>query len=284
MASLFVAINRLWQLTLSVKHEDVGSSILLLHSFRPQPYDVCAHQEYHTFLTTNHNGSNYDARAIDTTHISLQKIRSLYTTATTPLELMCNLKERKSMSGEAGVENGSDWKKFLGKHWSIVALFAVAGILLFVGAIYVCLWFVGDAQSTGLVPSTLGLWTMGHIVTFILHLIFWELIFIGVPTIVGAVAGWQWWSRLPVEEKKEYHFFGKRSRTTGGGGVSALLMIAFAIKVYIDGNWNVAISTWTLDYVVGSMITILIWMAVIFGIPISIAIVLWMRHEMHKKP
>jgi len=187
------------------------------------------------------------------------------------------------MSGEAGVENGSDWKKFLRKHWSIVALFVVAGILAFIGAIYVFLWFVGDAQSTGLVPSILGLWTMGHLVTFILNLIFWEIIFVGIPAIVGALAGWQWWRKLPAEEKG-YRFFRRRSRTTGGGGISVLLFIAFAIKVYVDGNWNVAIATWTLDYVVGSMITILIWTAVIFGIPIAIGIVWWIRHEMKKKP
>jgi len=189
------------------------------------------------------------------------------------------------MSGETGVENGSDWKKFLRNHWNIVVLFIVAGILAIIGAIYVFLWFVGDAQSTGLVPSTLGLWTMGHMVSFILHLIFWELVFIGIPVIIGALAGWQWWRRLPVEEKKEYHLFGKRSRTTGGGsGVSVLLWIAFAIKVYIDGNWNVPISTFTLDYVVGSMISILIWIAVIFGIPLAIGIVWWILHEMKKKP
>lgn len=189
------------------------------------------------------------------------------------------------MSEEAEVENGSAWKRFLRKHWSIVAFFVVAVILAFIGAIYVYLWFVGDAQSTGLVPSILGDWTMGHIVTFILNLIFWELVFIGIPVIVGAVAGWQWWRRLPAEEKREYHFFGRRSRTTGGsGGFSLFLFIVFAIKVYIDGKWNEAISEWTLDYVVGSMITILIWMAVIIGIPAAIGIVWWIRHEMKKKP
>ena len=189
------------------------------------------------------------------------------------------------MTGEAGAQNSSDWKKFLRKHWNIVAIFVVAGILAFIGAIYVYLWFVGDAQSTGMVPSTLGLWTMGNIVTFILHLIFWELLFIGVPAIIGAVVGWQWWKRLPDEERKEYHFFGKRSRTTrGGGGVSVLLLIAFAIKVFIDGNWNVAIATWTLDYVVYSMLTILVWILVIFGIPIAIGIIWWLRREMKKNP
>ena len=187
------------------------------------------------------------------------------------------------MTEEAEVEKSSDWKKFMKKHWNIVAIFVVAGILAFAGAVYVFLWFVGEAQSTGLVPTTLGLWTMGHLVTFILHLIFWELLFIGIPAIIGAVIGWQWWKRLPEEEKKEYHFFGKRSRTTSGGsGVSFLFFIAFCIKVFIDGNWNVAIASWTLDYVVSSMITILVWTAIIFGIPIAIGVIWWINHEMKK--
>jgi len=190
------------------------------------------------------------------------------------------------MMAETGSENGSEiWKKFLRKHWNMVALFVVAVVLAFVGAVYVFLWFVGDAQSTGLVPATLRFWTMGHMVTFILHLIFWELLLIGIPVGIGAVAGWQWWKRIPDEEKKEYHFFGKRSRTTSGGsGISLLFFIAFCIKVFIDGNWNVAIATWTLDYVVGSMISILIWAAVIFGIPAAIGIIWWINHEMKKKP
>jgi hypothetical protein len=191
------------------------------------------------------------------------------------------------MMGETGSENGSEsWKKFLRKHWNMVALFVVAVILASVGAIYVFLWFVGDAQSTGMVPATLGLWTMGHLVTFILHAIFWELLLIGVPVILAAVAGWLWWRRLPSDEKKEYHFFGKRSRATsgGGGGISLLFFVAFCIKVLVDGNWNVAFATWTFDYVVYSMLWILIWSLVILGIPIVLGIIWWISHEMKKKP
>ena len=106
--------------------------------------------------------------------------------------------ETKSEDGNNG------WKAFLSKHWKMAALFVVGAVLAVVGAILVFLWFVGDAQSTGMVPSTLGLWTMGHMVTFTLHLIFWELILIGIPVGICAVAGWQWWKRLPAEEKKEY--------------------------------------------------------------------------------
>src|SRR3989304_9420707 len=190
------------------------------------------------------------------------------------------------MMAETVSENGSEvWKKFLRKHWNMLTLFVVAVILASVGAIYVFLWFVGDAQSTGMVPATLGLWTMGNLVTFILYAIFWELLLIGVPVALAAMAGWLWWRRLPSEEKKEYHFFGKRSRTTsGGGGISLLFFVAFCIKVFTDGNWNVAFATWTFDYVVYSMLWILIWILVIFGIPIAIGVVWWIRHEMKKKP
>ena len=58
---------------------------------------------------------------------------------------------------ETGSENGSEvWKKFVRKHWNMLALFVVAIILASVGAVYVFLWFVGDAQSTGMVPSDFG--------------------------------------------------------------------------------------------------------------------------------
>ena len=189
------------------------------------------------------------------------------------------------MTEEIGIEKRSDWGKFFRKHWKIITVFVGAGILAFIGAVYVFLWFTGNAQSTGIVPSTLGLWTMGHLVSFILHAIFWELLFIGVPAIIAAVVGWQWWKRLPAEEKQEYHLFSKGSRSNrAGGAISPLLFIAFAIKVYVDGNWNAAISSFTLNYVVGSMFTILLWIVAIAVIPAIIGLVWWIRHEMNKKP
>jgi hypothetical protein len=164
-------------------------------------------------------------------------------------------------------------------------LFAAAAILASIGAVLVYLWFVGDAQSTGMVPASLGLWTMGHLVTFVLHLIFWEVLFIGIPVIIVAVAGWLWWKKLPARERKEYHFFGARSRTTGGGGsISLLFWIAFCIKIFLDGNWNVPFSTWTLNYLVYSGLSALIWILVVFGIPIALGIIWWINHEMKKKP
>jgi hypothetical protein len=186
---------------------------------------------------------------------------------------------------EVGVETSSQVKRFIRKHWKMVAAFATAGILVFIGAIYVFVWFTADAQTTGLVPSTFGLWSMANVVDFILHLILLELLFIGIPAIIGVVIGWQWWKRLPEAEKKEYHMSGKHARSRGASGaVSPLLFIAFALKVFVDGNWNVQISSYTLDYAIGSMVTILIWMVAIFAIPAIIGIVWWVRHETKKTP
>lgn len=178
-------------------------------------------------------------------------------------------------------KESSDWGRFLGKHWRIFAVFIAVAILAIAGAVYVFVWFTGNAQSTGLVPASLGLWTMNNIIMFILNIIFWELVLIGIPVAVGAVIGWQWWRRLPEEEKMEYHLSGKRSKTrNAGGAISPLLFIALALKVYVDGNWNQAISTYSLDYVVGSMVTILIWTAAIFAIPAIAGLVWWIHREM----
>jgi hypothetical protein len=93
------------------------------------------------------------------------------------------------MTAEVGVEKSSDWKKFLKKHWNIFAVFVAAGIVAFIAAVYVFLWFVTNAQSTGLVPATLGMWTMSNMISFILHGIFWELLLIGIPVAIVGILG-----------------------------------------------------------------------------------------------
>jgi hypothetical protein len=183
------------------------------------------------------------------------------------------------------VQTGSNWQGFIRKHWAVFAVFAAAAIVAFVSAIYVFVWFTGNAQSTGLVPSTLNLWTMNNLVLFILHAIFWELVIIGIPAVIAALAGWQWWKKLPEEEKRGSHLSGKGSRSSrAGGAVSPLLFIAFALKVYVDGNWNAAISSWKVDYVVGSMVTILLYIVAIFAIPAAIGVIWWISSGRNRKP
>lgn len=186
-------------------------------------------------------------------------------------------------------KNEKIWKKFLRKHWKMLIVFIVGAILAFIGAIYVFLWFVGEAQLTGLVPLTLGLWSIGNFITFLLHLIFWEIVFIGIPVIIAAAATYfLWWKKIPDNERREYrtaHLFGKRSRRTDGeGAISFLIFIVFCIKIYLDGNWDVGIGSWKFEYLVYSCLWALFWVAIIIGIPMLIGATWWIRHEMKKEP
>ncbi len=67
------------------------------------------------------------------------------------------------MTEQSEVES-SQWAKFLRKHWPAFAAFIAVAILAVAGAVYVFVWFTGDAQATGLVPASLGKWTMGNVV------------------------------------------------------------------------------------------------------------------------
>ena len=123
-----------------------------------------------------------------------------------------------------GEQSNKVWKKFLRKHWKEFSLFVAIGVILFIAAIYVLLWFVGEAQTMGMVPMLLGQWSMGTFITFLLHLIFWEFIYIGIIALVifGLIYG-LWWKKLPKAERKEYrsaHLFGGSKRSDASGGIS----------------------------------------------------------------
>lgn len=181
---------------------------------------------------------------------------------------------------ESTTHEGSAWKTFVRKHSAALALFMLACIVAAAGGVYVFWWFTGYAQSSNLVPSSLRLWTMGDLIAFILNSIFWELLLVGIPAVIAAIVAYMWWRKLPEEERRGYHLGRGSKRTRGGGGVSIFFFIAFCIKVYLDGNWNVPIANFTLNYLVGSMITILVWTVVIFGIPIAIGLTWWIRRMM----
>jgi len=187
------------------------------------------------------------------------------------------------------VENGEKiWIKFLRKHWQMFMLWIVIAILAVIGAVYVFLWFVGEAQAAGLVPEFLELWAMSHVISFLLNVIFWEIIYVVIPIIIVVVAIWQlWWKKLPSEERAEYkrgHLFGKRSRRRdGGGAISFFINIVFIIKVYLDNNWEEPFANWRFDYLVDSYLWAIVIVLIIIGIPIAIGATWWIRHEMKKE-
>ena len=184
-------------------------------------------------------------------------------------------------------EHEKIWKIFIRNHWRMFSLWIAAGAAVVIGAILVFLWFVGDAQATGLVPEMLGLWNIRYLLTFVLYALFWEAVCIGIPAAVAAGLIYLfWWKALPEEERAEYkrrHLFGSKSRTRDGGGmVSFLVTMGFLLKVYLDGNWGLVFSEWSLDYLVYSYLTVFAWFALIAGIPLLIGLVWWIHSQIQK--
>jgi hypothetical protein len=122
---------------------------------------------------------------------------------------------------------------------------------------------------------------MNNLVLFILHVLFWELVLIGIPVAITAIGGWIWWRHLPEAEKQQYDLSRKPpqgQRCKRSGLTTDTHCICARVKVCVDVNWNAAIADFKLKYVVGSIVTILILIAVIFAIPSAIAFIWWISH------
>ncbi|MDO9536933.1 MAG: hypothetical protein Q7J68_01275 [Thermoplasmata archaeon] len=174
-------------------------------------------------------------------------------------------------------------KKFAARHWKAIAMIVVGIALAVIAMLAVFVWFVGDAQDTGLVPSRLGGWSVGSCVTFFLHLLFWEIVLVVIPLIVAAILIYYlWWKRLPAEERAEYRrmkIFGRSKSTKGGSGISFVVNLLVLLKVYLDHNWNTPFSSWSVDYVVSSYLWALMWILIIVGVPVLIGAVWWLKRQ-----
>ena len=156
------------------------------------------------------------------------------------------------------------------------------GIGAAIGALLVFLWVVKNGQATGLIPKLLGEWTVGHFIIFILHVILWELLFIGIPVAVAACLIYMlWWRKLPEEEKRPSRGI---SAGKSSGGISFLVTIVWLIIVWIDGRWNLAFQSWTLNDWVYSWLTAFLWVSLIIGSPVVIGGIWWLRKELREKP
>jgi len=179
------------------------------------------------------------------------------------------------------------WKKFFKKHFQMFVVWIVAAILAGIGAVYVFLRVVSDALATELVPELLGDWSLGYVITFIFHVIFWELIWIGIPVIVFVAAVYLgWWKKLPDKERKEYkdgHLFGGRNKRSDAGGFFTFIVnIVFLILVYLDDNWDLAFKNWEFDYLVHTYLWALVWVLVIIGIPMLLGLGWWVSTKLKK--
>ncbi len=170
-------------------------------------------------------------------------------------------------------------KRFLLKNWKMTLVMAVCIAAAAIVALLVFLWVVNEAIATAFAPVALGDWTIGLIVAFVLHLIFWELLLVaswGIP--LAAVLYWQF-SKLPDAELWKPRG-GKRE---GGDAFGFLIALAWLLMIWIDGRWNQTFQDWTFIEWVYSWLTALGWVLLIFGIPAVVIFVLWLINREMKK-
>ncbi|MFX1293977.1 MAG: hypothetical protein ACFFD2_03825 [Promethearchaeota archaeon] len=187
--------------------------------------------------------------------------------------------------------NDKIWKEFLRNHWKFCIIVVVGVVIAISGAVLVFLWRVSEAPTALGTPVNIGNWTVGFMVIFILNLILWEFLIIGIPILVAIAACYLlWWNKLPEEEKEKYKGDpkkkGSRKRITtghGGGLISLIVTITWLIIVWIRGYWNIAFSAWAFNTFVNFILWACLWDLIIFGIPIILLIIFWIRHEMKEE-
>ncbi|MHA1906672.1 MAG: hypothetical protein ACW98Y_05220 [Candidatus Thorarchaeota archaeon] len=172
-------------------------------------------------------------------------------------------------------------KRFLRRHWRMAIVFAVIIAAAVIVAIVVALWFLTTAQATALVPAMLGQWSIGHVILFCFHLLFWEILLVGSwLLVIVLVIIFQWYMKLPEEERRERPSRGRREESDAFG---FLVTMTWLIVVWVDGNWNLAFESWTINDWVYSFLAAMLWDLLIFGIPIMLAFLWWIRKVMNEE-
>ena len=168
-------------------------------------------------------------------------------------------------------------KRFLLKNWKMTLVMAACIVAAAVVALLVFLGVVNEAAL--IMPASLGEWTIGLIVTFVLHLIFWELLLVatwGIP--LAAVLYWQF-SKLPDADLWKP----TGGRRESGDAFGFLIGIAWLIMIWIDGRIDQTFEVWTFTEWIYSWLTALGWVLMIFGIPAVIILILWLVNKEMKK-
>jgi hypothetical protein len=166
----------------------------------------------------------------------------------------------------------------------------VAGIIVLIGAITVLIWFIETSPIGGQGDWTFDQWTLNYVVGFLILIILWELLFVGVPAgLFFGVGGYVWWKILPEGEKQEFRDRQKkpkkhRARNSRGGGLSCLMFIAFCIYVAIDGNYDTQFGNLSYSYFIYSWLYTLMWILIILGIPAAIILLIIYFTVWRKKP
>lgn len=180
------------------------------------------------------------------------------------------------MANEEKVSEKQFWKGIAKEYRTIIVIAIAAVIVLFIGALLVGYWFIQTSPLGGQGTWTFDEWTLNYLVGFMILIMLWELLFIGVPAgVVFGVGGYIWWSNLPQEKKQEFKDREKKKSHRkknygGGGGFSFFIFIAFCILIALKGKYNAQFGSESYSFWIYSWFEAFMWIFIYFGIPVII--------------
>lgn len=122
--------------------------------------------------------------------------------------------------------------------------------------------------------ATFDQWSLAWVVGFLIMLILWELLFVGLPAgLFYGVGGYLWWHRLPEEEKQEFkgrEEDAKSHHAKNAGGCSFFMFIAYCIYIAIEGNFFTPFGNLPYSYWLYTYLWTILWLLIIVGIPMVI--------------
>ncbi|MHA1235168.1 MAG: hypothetical protein ACTSQL_08805 [Promethearchaeota archaeon] len=172
------------------------------------------------------------------------------------------------------------WKEFAKKYWKLIAVAVVVCVILFIVAIVVMIAYINTSDIGEQGTWTFDQWTLNNVVGFIIQIVLWELLLVGLPAgVFFGVGGYLWWSRLPEEDKQEHKAREKQNKhrkrnAGGGGGGSFFMFIAYCIYIATQGRYDTPFGNESYSYWVFAGFYTMLWIFIIFGIPIAIILLI----------
>ncbi|MFX1238572.1 MAG: hypothetical protein ACFFAS_12260 [Promethearchaeota archaeon] len=181
-------------------------------------------------------------------------------------------------------KNEIEFKDVIKNHKGFFSVLLIGVIACAVGLLVVLLLYLNLSMIGGYGTLTIGDFSIGTALVFVILLVLWELLLVVLPGCIflGAMA-YYWWKKLCTEQERE--LFKKEEKKKkpinlqkhGGaaGGFSFLITIAFLIIVNIDGHWLTTFNSLPYTYYVYAGLWGLFWTSLIVILPACILGFLW---------
>jgi hypothetical protein len=178
-------------------------------------------------------------------------------------------------------------KLMLQRHWKVGILWIIGIVGAVVGAILTLSFVIVNSDIGGYGTWTIGDFSFGTVIIFLLWLALWELLFVGLPAAAyfGLTFG-LWWYRLPDEEKelikqKRGKEEGMKQKSNAAGGVFGFIVfIVFLILISIDGNLFTRFNSIPYTYWIITFFWAIFWICIVVGIPGLIGGLVYLRKKL----